>query len=217
MALGWRGSYLRYKSFFLNISELYKKRADFRAFLEIVLSISTVIIFLLFALKPTAVTIITLLQDIKQKNETLSALTLKENNLQTAEALLVQNQSYLPDIDNAVPTAASPDLLVKQIEGLAAKDSVNIIGASVNQVTILGTLPQKSSTVGAKTPPGNTNKMPFSVSIRGSYSNLMMFITDFENLRVITEINDLEISSSATDKGRVIVAVISGWEPFVGN
>jgi Tfp pilus assembly protein PilO len=217
MALGWRGSYLRYKSFFLNISELYKKRADFRAFIEIVLSISTIIIFLLFALKPTAITIVNLLQEIKQKKETLSALTQKEKNLRIAEALLTQYQTYLPDIDTAVPSVVSPDLLVKQIEGLATKDSVNIVGISVNQVTIVGTTPKTVSPPGAKAAPENASKMPFSVSIKGSYPDLMTFIKDFENLRVITKIDDLEISSSTTNQGRAIVAVISGWEPFLPN
>ena len=58
MATGWRGQYIRYRGFFLNIVDLYKKRADLRAFLEVILSISTVTIFLLFALKPTMLTIV---------------------------------------------------------------------------------------------------------------------------------------------------------------
>ena len=108
MAQGWRESYYRYKEFFLNISALYKQKADLRAFLEIVLSITTVIVFLLFALKPTALTIINLLQQISEKRQTLAALTQKVTDLQTASTLLDQNQNILPDIDNAVPTYPTP-------------------------------------------------------------------------------------------------------------
>ena len=71
MALGWRGQYYRYKDYFLNIVALYKQRRDLRAFLEVILSLSTVIIFVVFALKPTALTIISLYNEIKVKKDTL--------------------------------------------------------------------------------------------------------------------------------------------------
>ena len=59
--------------------------------------------------------------------------------------------------------------------------------------------------------------MPFSLSIRGTFANLTAFIKDFENLRTVTKIDSLGIGSSVTDKGVVIVAVISGREPFLSN
>ena len=95
MALGWRGSYSRYKEFFLNITALYKKKAELRAFLEIILSLSTIIIFLLFALKPTVITIVSLLQQIKEKQATLSGLTQKVSDLQKASSLLQQNRASI--------------------------------------------------------------------------------------------------------------------------
>jgi hypothetical protein len=216
MALGWRESYYRYKEFFLNIAALYKRKADLRAFLEIVLSITTVIVFLLFALKPTALTIIDLLQQISEKRQTLSALTQKVDNLQTAATLLNQNQNFIPDIDNAVPSVPNPDVLSKQIEGLSAKDSTQVLGISVNQVTLVGTIPSMK-TSGLTPLPGGANEMPFSLSVKGTYVNLISFINDFENLRVAVKTDSLEISSSVTDKGRVIVAVISGRVPFLSS
>lgn len=217
MATNWRESYLRYREFFLNISALYKRRADLRAFLEIILSLLTVIMFLLFALKPTALTIISLLQQIKEKQQTLSSLNQKVNDLQTASNLLTQNQNNIPDIDTAVPTSPNPDVLSEQIEGLAAKDSTNILGVAINQVILIGTTASVKSPSNTKPLPGNAKEMPFSISVSGNYVSLISFIKDFSSLRIASKIDSLGINSSTTDKGRVIVAVISGRIPFIGS
>lgn len=216
MALGWRGSYARYREFFLNIAALYKKRADVRAFLEIILSLGTVIIFLVFALRPTAITIISLLQQINDKKQVLSALTQKVSNLQTAGNLLTQNQNALPDINIAVPSQPNPDTLAQQVEGLAIKNGAEILGITINNVIITGTTTTKSAS-NLKALPGGAKEMAFSVSVRGNYSSLASFVSDFQNLRIVSNIDSLAISSSVTDKGLVIVAVLSGRVPIFGT
>jgi len=217
MATGWRSSYYRYKEVFLNVAALYKKRSDLRAFMEIVLSISAVIIFLLFALKPTALTIISLVQQIKEEKTTLSALTQKLSDLQKANTLLVQNQSYLKDIDLAVSSAPSPDIFAKQIQGLSAKNGVGIAGLSINNVILIGKPKMVNSSSGVEPLPENAVEMAYSVGIRGNYAGIYSFLKDLENLRVISKIDSVTVTSSVMDGGRVIVAVISGRIPYVGN
>jgi cell division protein FtsB len=217
MAGGWKSSYFRYKEVFLNVSAAYKKRADLRAFLEIVLSIVAVIIFLMFALKPTALTIISLFQQIKEEKETLSALTQKVADLKKAQTLLSQNQAYLNDVYIAVASAPAPELFSKQIQGLAAKDGVELASLSINDVVLVG--PVKTSRVSAKTQalPGNANEMGYSISIRGSFTNMYNFLKDLENLRIVSAIDTVAINSSITEAGRAIVAVISGKIPYLGS
>lgn len=216
MALGWRQSYLRYREFFLNIVALYKKRPDLKAFLEIILSISTITIFLLFALKPTILTIISLYQQIQDKKTTLAGLTQKVSNLATANGVLTRNQSVIPDINFAVPKLPNPDALSQQIEALAVRDSVSILGLSVNQVALVGTLSSKTAP-GLKALPGNAKEMTFSLNVSGDYTNLMPFVRDFENLRLTSKIDTLSISSSTTEKGTVIILIISGRIPYIGS
>lgn len=217
MATGWRSSYYRYKEVFLNVTALYKKRSDLRAFMEIVLSISAVIIFLLFALKPTALTIISLVQQIDEEKKTLSALTQKLSDLQKANTLLVQNQRYLGNIDLAVSSAPSPDIFAKQIQGLSAKNGVGITGLSINNVILVGK-PKVVNSSGAVEPlPENAVEMAYSVGVRGSYTGIDSFLKDLENLRVISKIDSVTVTSSVMDGKRVIVAVISGRIPYIGN
>jgi hypothetical protein len=201
----------------MNISAMYKEKADLRAFLEIVLSITIVIVFLLFAIKPTALTIISLVQEINKEKETLVTLTQKVNDLQTAGNLLTQNQNFINDIDTAVSSAPAPDAFSEQIEGLSTKDSVQVLGIAIDQVVLVGSTPTLNNTNGLTPLPGGALEMPFSLSISGDYASLINFIKDFENLRMVSKIDTLGITSSLTDKGRVIVAVISGRVPFLGN
>ncbi len=195
--------------------ELYKKRAELRAFLEIILSVSAIIIFSVFALKPTVLTIINLTQQIKEKRSTLNALNLKINNLETASTVFADNQNIIPDIDSAVSTSPKPEVFVKQIRGFAAKDSVAILGFSMGEVRILGkdTGPKKSAEFAPL--PGGASEMPFSVSIKGDYASLLAFIQDFEKMRVVSKIDNLSISSSPAETGEVIVVVIGGRVPYV--
>ncbi len=217
MAVGWRGQYLRYREFFLNIMELYQRRADLRAFLEIVLSLTTITIFSVFALRPTAITIISLLNEIKGKQETVSGLEQKVRNLATAQNVYAQNQAFIPDIDAAISTLPTPDVLVRQVEGIAAKNSVKVLGMSIGEVVLIGEpSAQKRAATTVEPLPAGAQEMPISISVSGTYQTLDAFIKDFENLRIPNKIDVLGINTTATDTGNVIVAVISGRTPFIG-
>lgn len=217
MATGWKSSYFRYRELFLNVSELYKKRADLRAFLEIVLSILAVIIFSMFAIKPTALTIINLLQQIKAEKQTIVELNKKIESLQLANSLLIQNEDRLERINIAVPSAPAPDMFAKQVQGLSLKNGVTLSGVSIDDIVLLGT-PKLSKASGDLKPlPEKANEMSFSINVRGGFPNIDMFIKDLENLRIIVSIDNLTISSSITESGRTIVAVITGRVPYMGN
>lgn len=215
MALGWRNQYYRYKDFFLNVLNLYKRRSDLRAFLEIILSLATVIIFFVFALKPTALTIISLYNEIKEKEETVTILDEKISNLQTANGIFSQNQSVIPNIETSVPDRANPGTVTKQIYGLAAKNGVNLMGVSIGEVVLTGSVPSRRSSQNLKELPEGSRGMPISISIRGSYVSLIAFIKDLENLRITIVTDILGINTSATEEGSDIVAVVSGRVPFL--
>lgn len=217
MAVGWRGSYLRYREFFLNVLVLYKKRADLRAFFEIILSLTTIAVFLLFALKPTVLTIIDLLQQIEEKRSTVQELNVKINNLQTAQEIYSQNQALISNLDVALTTKASPDLFAKQIQGLAAKNSVSLSGLSIGEITLLGVDNTPKNISDLKPIQGNPKEMPVSISAKGSYASLLTFVKDLENLRMTAKIDALGVTSSQTEAGQVIVVVISGRVPFLEN
>lgn len=196
---------------------LYNRRRDIRAFLEVILSLATIIIFIAFALRPTALTIISLYNQIQEKQKTLNSLTQKIRDLQTANAVFNQNQNFISDIDNAIFTNPEPDTVSEQILGLASKDGVSVLGISVGQVAFVGKSIVQRTTSDVQPLPNNTLSMPLSISTRGAYSNTLTFIKDVENLRIPIKIDSLSINSSQTQSGNAIVGVITARVPFIGH
>ena len=217
MKQGWRGQYYRYRGYFLDILNLYKKRSDLRAFVEVILSLSTITIFLVFALKPTALTIISLVKEIKGKQIMISGLNQKISDLSKAQTLFAQNQDSIPNIDIAVETKPEPDTVSKQIIGLSAKNSVNILGLSIGQVTLIGKPVLVNAVSGSKPLPGNAQEMSVSINIQGDYLNMLSFISDLENLRIASKIDLVGFNSSELNGVKVINLLVSARVPFLGD
>ena len=217
MKQGWRGQYYRYRGYFLDILNLYKKRSDLRAFVEVILSLSTITIFLVFALKPTALTIISLVKEIKGKQIMISGLNQKISDLSKAQTLFAQNQDSIPNIDIAVETKPEPGTISKQIIGLSAKNSVNILGLSIGQVTLIGKPVLVNAVSGSKPLPGNAQEMSVSINIQGDYLNMLSFISDLENLRIASKIDLVGFNSSELNGVKVINLLVSARVPFLGE
>lgn len=219
MALGWRKEYIRYKSYFLNISGFYKKREDLRIFLEIILSLVAISFFGLFALRPTFLTIAQLIKEIKNKEETLVKMDLKIGNLQTAQKVLEEEAGKISILESSIPIVPQPDIFVRQIEGLASKNSVKIMGISVNGIVIKGNqtpnTDQKSSEVSPL--PDGANGMGFSLSATGNYQNLISFIGNFQFLKIPVKIDILGINISKTEGGNILSFIITGRVPYLGQ
>jgi len=217
MALGWRKEYIRYKEYFLNVLTIYKQKEDLRMFLEILLSLVTVSFFGAFALRPTLVTIAALLTEIKSKEEIVAKLDTKIQNLSTAQTLLDQEITRLPLIENAIPQAASPETFVRQFEGLAAKNGVNLLGVSLGQVTLLGEVKKAPPEEGVTPLPEDALGITFSVSLSGNYSELLGFLADLEKLRRPLAIDTTGITTTETEEGKTLVILVSGRAPYIGK
>jgi len=186
-------------------------------FLEIILSLVTIIIFSLFALRPTIITIISLVKEIDEKESVLAKLDKKINDLEIASDVYLQREQDLPTVLTAVPNSPTPDTLVRQIEGLANKNSVGVLGVSINEVTLVGKSKVRSPNAEYKPLPEGAKEMAVSISTTGAYQNLNAMIKDIENLRIPVKVDVLGINASDTEEGRIIVAIISARVPFIGN
>ena len=217
MALGWRKEYIRYKEYFLNVLTIYKQKEDLRMFLEILLSLATVSFFGAFALRPTLVTIAALLTEINSKEEIVAKLDTKIQNLALATSLMESETARLPLIENAVPASASPETLVRQVEGLAAKNGVNLLGVSLGQVTLLGEVKKVPPEEGVTPLPEDALGISFSVSLSGNYSELLGFLADLEKLRRPLAIDTTGMTTTETEEGKTLVILVSGRAPYIGK
>lgn len=215
MALGWRKEYLRYKGYFLNVLSVYRQKEDLRMFLEILLSLATVSFFATFALRPTLVTIAALLKEIQTKEELVNTLDTKIQNLSTAQTLLEGELLRLPLIEDAVPGSPSPEDFVRQIEGLATKNGVNLLGVSLGQIILLGEVKKPPAQEGVTPLPEEALGIPFSISLSGAYPNLLGFLADLENLRRPSALDTTGLTATETDEGKVLVILVSGRAPYL--
>lgn len=215
MALGWRRGYLRYKSHFLNVIAIYKRRKDLRMFLEIILSLTTVSFFAILALKPTLLTIAELTKEIKTKEETVAKMDEKIQNLDRAQNVYTQERTRISLLKDAIPSTPVPDSLVRQIEGATTKHPITILGMSIGEVTLVGE--EKIQRRGEKLEalPGGARGVTFSISATSSYLDLAAFLSTLQNLRRPVKIDTATINSSETDIGKFIVLVISGRTPYL--
>lgn len=215
MANNWKADYMRYKDFFLNVLQVYYAKPNIKIYLELILSLTTIIIFSIFAIKPTILTIIELNKEIQTKEDTIAGIDQKLIDLQKADEIMQNEAEKLANIKRAVPSSASPENIILEMERLAAKNSLQILNLSMSEVTIMGNEKLKKKGVETfKKLPLEADELPFTVSLSGSYQNLVLLISDIENQIRPVKIDSLTINTSITEDGKILILTIAGRLPF---
>lgn len=203
MANGWKKDYLRYKEFFLNIINVYYSRPNLRIYLELMLSIVAIIVFSVFAIRPTVLTILELNNEIKSKQDLIGKLQQKTRDLETANNLFSSSTEDIKLIDQAVPDNSSPDIFIKKIEELAKNNSLQILAFSMADVSIKG---QESK-----------NELPFTISVTGTYSNINLFLENLEKQIRPAIINSFTINSVIVDGSKKLTLLLDGKLPYLNQ
>ena len=124
MQENWRQQYLRYKSYLLNTVDRYKERTDTRIYLEILLSLITISIFSIFALRPTLLTIAELIKEIEAKEQLVDKLDNKIETITSAQILYDRESSNIQLLKKAIPKKPEIDTAIYQLEGLIEKNNL---------------------------------------------------------------------------------------------
>jgi Tfp pilus assembly protein PilO len=181
----------------------------------LILSLSAIVIFSVFAIRPTIITVSELNKEIKGKEETVAKLKEKIKNLQTASMNLQKEAGRLSLITQAVPVLASPEILVKQIETLASQEGVIILRFSASDVLLVGKKEDIKKSKDFVSLSGDADELPFSISVTGPYQNLFSFLKSVENLRRPVKVDSFSITSSVTDSSKVLTLTMTGRLPFL--
>jgi len=216
MANNWKNDYMRYKDFFLNVLQVYYAKPNIKIYLELILSLTTIIIFSIFAIKPTILTIIELNKEIQTKENTITEIKQKLIDLQKANDIMQNEAEKLARIETAIPSSATPENIILEMERLANKNSLQILNLSMSEVIIMGN--EKLKKRGAETfekLPLEADELPFTVSLSGSYQNLVLLISDIENQIRPVKIDSLTINTSTTEEGKVLILTVAVRLPFV--
>lgn len=194
MTINWKENYQRYRNIFWKNYEYYKKREDLRSYIELVLSLLAIIIFSTFAIKPTAIAIISLNKEIRSKQETIQKMDAKISNLQKTQQLIQQEQDRIKLLDKAIPLKPEAESFIHELAGIATLNNVNIASINIENLTIIGQTQQKKNS-SFKVPEG-INMITFSSSFSGEFGNLNEFINKLENFIRPLTFEQLSITKS---------------------
>lgn len=177
--------------------------------LTLVLSLFVVSFFLVFALRPTIISIATLKKNIAESQKTLKTLDTKVASLQKASKELDQIKPFLPTLNKEIPNdGAQYSPLVVAVEGLAVQTGVQLESESVGPTLLFSRLlspfvPNKSQ---------NIIMLPFTVRVIGRYPNVYDFLSKLVALERIIMVDTVTISREASSKNSdgIVALNISG-------
>lgn len=201
MAINWKENYQKYKYIVSKNYESYKKREDVRSYLELVLDLTAISVFSIFAIRPTAITIIELNKEIKAREETVQKMNQKIENLQVAQRLIEENKDPLSLLDKAIPREPEAEDFIHTLGGIAALDNLAVRNISTNNITIIGEARKTDADKSKLNLPEGTNIIPFSASFTGKFTDLNEFIRKLENFLRPLAFEQLEIKSKRKEEG----------------
>lgn len=219
MAVAWRQNSNFYQKYLLHMLSLYKNRADVKIYLELLLSMATIVIFIIFAIKPTLTTIGKLSAEISVKQEIVTALDQKISALTTAQQLVEQNKDKIAILDQSIPHSPEVASYIKQIEVLANNHALSIDTIQLSNVSLVGTS-TASNLSSDQSPltafPQNAIPIDTTFGVSGQYSDLSAFLKDLEDLRRPIAIDSITANSIIQqDLAATIQFTIKGRLPYV--
>lgn len=171
---------------------------------ELIFTVLAVIFFAVFAIRPTLLTMSTLIKEIDDKNTLNQQLIQKIASLSTVQTQYLNSQERLKVLDTALPS--SPNLLnaVLLIEKVASDNNLAILSLEDKQV------PKED-------PPGTLFEQkvrlstPIKVVVTGSYPAISQFVEGLRNLRreMVVESVSFSLSDGAGKKQLAANVVIS--------
>lgn len=210
-----RSQYAQYNRYFQKIKEAYSQRVEIRESLEILLSLLTISILVIFALRPTFNTIAELFAQLQSQQEVKKTLDEKITSLQRAQDLWAQETFRVSLIDDALPKNPTPQAFLRQVEGLTGKHSLSLKVFSAEDVLLVGkasdlqTAQKVVPAEDAQTFP-NTKLMSFSLNVAGPFVQVLNFLTEFENLRQQIIIENFAMSLSPSSEVKDVSLRITG-------
>ena len=157
-----------------------------RASLAVVGSIAFAIILVVFALRPTLVTVAGLWKEINIEKTTIIALDRKVKLLQTAKQNYDRISSQLYLLDRAIPKTVEVESMAKELEVLAAENSLNTLEFRGEKFWLLSPPPAVNT-------PVNISGIDINISVGGQEAGIRSFAGNLEKLGRMVKINAITV------------------------
>ncbi len=206
MANKYRKKYQYYKKHYLEVFQSIYKKPSTRVSLGLALSFITVIFFGFVALKPTIITIINLLQEIKTKKVILQKLEQKVVALNQAQVAFAKAQESLSFIKKALPENSEFLKLEREIEFLSFKNNLILADVRFDRFALLEKVTEEKR---------EKQPLDFKLTLAGTYEDLKNFLADLENLDRIIVLEKVDFSKETEVKGASLQIMITGSAYYI--
>jgi len=165
--------------------------------MTLVLSLFVMAIFIVFALRPTITSIVTLRKTITESKKTLGQLETKVKSLQLAANQLETIKSSLPALNTSIPNiGAQYTPLTRDIENLAINTGAQIESETLGPTLLFSRIltpfaPNKKQSVVL---------LPFSLRVVGDYPEVNAFLSQLLSMERIISLDSITITREASSK-----------------
>lgn len=198
MAIDYRNSLSHYRKYL----QIIQKRPMWRATLFVTLSLTLLIVLLVFALRPTLITIASLTGDIQSKREIETKLNTKIASLQSMVQIYQKIQPQLDLIDTALPIQPKFGNLSDYL--IRASSSSGVI---VNNIA-LGNINLSTQPIATQ----GVSEIEFGLSVTGSFTQIYEILHKIENSRRLITTTSVQITRNNTG---LLTAVLKGKAFFI--
>ena len=200
MQLPFKQLYARYHGYFVSALATYSQKPNLKKYLELFLSLGTVSLFSIFAIKPTSITIISLVKEIQAKEQTIKTMDTKIENLKIAQNVYYQQKENLDLLDLALPSNPAPETFARQLEVVSYLNSISINNLSFSETVLKGQDNLIRSKEEKEGLPAKILPTIISFNGKGEYGPINDFITNLENLRRFFKVDTVNISLKKSTK-----------------
>lgn len=170
-----------------------------------ILTLATMIIFLIFAIKPTVETILVLQKKIADSQSVLSKINQKSTDLSQAKENFQNLDLELKSkIHKAVPAEFDIKGLIQTLEEAAQANQASISALQIQPVIIEETIKPQKKTL---------SEINFTYNVEGSYLNLLKLLQKLQQSPRVISLDNLIINKSAQDSN--LMMSVSGKAYFL--
>ncbi|MEA2020434.1 MAG: type 4a pilus biogenesis protein PilO [Patescibacteria group bacterium] len=161
----------------------YFRRQQREAYTMLGLTLLSLIIFGIFAIRPALVTIVKLKRKISEQRKVIEQLDQKIKNLSKAQSELLKIQADLPKIERSLPYGKSTSQLLENLYSTA----------ELNQMKLeyLNFTAAEKTTVKVPNNKIKVMKVPYYLQLRGPYTSFLKYLNETQNSLRQTNIKTL--------------------------
>lgn len=158
-----------------------------RVSIELILSVLVVILFAIFAIRPTLMTMAELVKEIEDKKELSEQMNLKLASLATAQEQYALHQSQFYLLEEAIPRRLDVVKSLKKLEKLAGEEQLVINMMSVSAMPEL----VKEESLSNDFKDYQREFLPINVEVIGSYLQIREFVEKIMNIRQVVIVDQV--------------------------